>query len=170
MQKKNTNSYRKVIITLSIVIPIAVALLFSVKIKGVDLSFLPPIYAGINGLTAFLLIAALIAIKNKNIALHKKLVQCCLALSLLFLLCYVAYHITSDTTIYKGNYKTAYYFILISHILLSIGVIPLVLFTYLFAFEGNFEKHKKWTKIAFPTWLYVAITGVIIYFMISPFY
>lgn len=170
MQKKNTNSYRKVIITLSIVIPIAVALLFSVKIKGVDLPFLPPIYAGINGLTAFLLIAALIAIKNKNIALHKKLVQCCLALSLLFLLCYVAYHITSDTTIYKGNYKTAYYFILISHILLSIGVIPLVLFTYLFAFEGNFEKHKKWTKIAFPTWLYVAITGVIIYFMISPFY
>ncbi|MDG1841571.1 MAG: DUF420 domain-containing protein [Crocinitomicaceae bacterium] len=170
MNKKNTNTYRKVIITLSFVIPIAVALLFSVKIKGIDLSFLPPIYAGINGTTAILLIAALIAIKNKNINLHKRLIQCCLALSLLFLLCYVAYHITSDTTIYKGSYKTVYYFILISHIFLSIGVIPLVLFTYLFAFEGNFEKHKKWTKIAFPAWLYVAITGVVIYIMISPFY
>ena len=132
MHKKNTSTYRKVIITLSIVIPIAVALLFSVKIKGIDLSFLPPIYAGINGTTAILLIAALIAIKNKKINLHKSLIQSCLALSLLFLLCYVAYHITSDTTIYRGSYKTLYYFILISHIFLSIGVIPLVLFTYLY--------------------------------------
>ena len=77
---------------------------------------------------------------------------------------------TSNPTEYKGAYKVFYYFVLISHILLSIGVIPLVLFTYLFALEEKFEKHKKWTKIAFPAWLYVAITGVIVYFMISPFY
>ena len=166
---KNRN-YRKVIVAVSIVIPIAVAILFKIRINGIDFSFLPPIYAGINALTAILLTSALLAIKKKKIALHKLLIQCCLALSLLFLLSYLAYHMTSDPTEYKGSYKSLYYVILISHILLSIGVIPLVLFTYLFALEGKFEKHKKWTKIAFPTWLYVAITGVIVYFMISPFY
>lgn len=163
-------TFRKLIITVSIVIPIAVAALFGIKIDGVDFSFLPPFYAGINGLTAILLIGALWAIKNKNKALHQKLIQACLSLSLLFLLCYVAYHMTSDSTKYEGDLKVLYYFILISHIFLSVAVIPLVLFTYLFAWEGKFDKHKKWTRFAFPIWLYVAITGVIVYFMISPFY
>lgn len=163
-------TFRKLIITVSIVIPIAVAALFGIKIDGVDFSFLPPFYAGINGLTAILLIGALWAIKNKNKALHQKIIQACLSLSLLFLLCYVAYHMTSDSTKYEGDLKVLYYFILISHIFLSVAVIPLVLFTYLFAWEGKFDKHKKWTRFAFPIWLYVAITGVIVYFMISPFY
>jgi putative membrane protein len=162
--------FRKLIIIISIVIPIAVAALFGIKLEGIDFSFLPPFYAGINGLTAILLILALAAIKNKNIALHQRLIKFCLALSLLFLLCYVAYHMTSDSTAYEGNMKGLYYFILISHILLSIAVIPLVLFTYLFAWEGKFDKHKKWTKFAFPIWLYVAITGVVVYLMISPYY
>ena len=77
---------------------------------------------------------------------------------------------TSDSTAYEGSMKGVYYFILISHILLSVAVIPVVLFTYLFAWEGKFDKHKKWTRFAFPIWLYVAVTGVIVYFMISPFY
>lgn len=171
MESKETNSgLRKWIIALSVVIPLAVAALFGIKIEGVDLSFLPPIYAGINGLTAILLIAALMAIKSKKVDLHKRLIQACLTLSLLFLVAYVAYHITSETTVYEGAYKGVYYFILISHIVLSISVIPLVLFTYLFAWEGKFEKHKAWTKISFPIWLYVAVTGVVVYFMISPFY
>jgi len=171
MELKETNSgLRKWIIALSVVIPLAVAALFGIKIEGVDLSFLPPIYAGINGLTAILLIAALMAIKSKKVDLHKRLIQACLTLSLLFLVAYVAYHITSETTVYEGDYKGIYYFILISHIVLSISVIPLVLFTYLFAWEGKFEKHKKWTKISFPIWLYVAMTGVVVYFMIAPYY
>ena len=171
MESKETNSgLRKWIIALSVVIPLAVAALFGIKIDGVDLSFLPPIYAGINGLTAILLIAALMAIKSKKVDLHKRLIQACLTLSLLFLVAYVAYHVTSETTVYEGDYKGIYYFILISHIVLSISVIPLVLFTYLFAWEGKFEKHKVWTKISFPIWLYVAVTGVVVYFMISPFY
>ena len=164
---KNT---RKLIIVLSIVIPLAVAILFKVKIPGYDLSFLPPFYAGINGLTAILLIGALIAIKNKNVNLHQTLIQSSLILSVLFLLCYVAYHITSDSTAYKGNLPGVYFPLLISHIVLSVAVIPIVLFTYLFAWQGDFVKHKKWTKFAFPIWLYVAVTGVIVYFMISPFY
>lgn len=162
--------FRKLIIAVSIIIPLAVAALFGIKVEGVDLSFLPPVYAGINGLTAVLLIGALVAIKSKNRNLHQRLIQTCLGLSLLFLLCYVAYHMTSDSTPYGGEMKLLYYFILISHIFLSIAVIPVVLFTYLFAWEGKFEKHKKWTRFAFPIWLYVAITGVIVYEMISPFY
>ncbi|MFM7681887.1 MAG: DUF420 domain-containing protein [Bacteroidota bacterium] len=162
--------FRKLIVAVSIVIPVAVAALFGIRVDGIDFSFLPPFYAGINGLTAILLVSALIAIKSKNMALHQKLIQVCLVLSLLFLLCYVAYHMTSDSTPYGGNLKGLYYFILISHILLSIAVIPLVLFTYLFAWEGKFDKHKKWTRFAFPIWLYVAVTGVIVYLMISPYY
>lgn len=162
--------FRKLIIAVSIVIPIAVAALFGIKVDGVDLSFLPPFYAGINGLTAVLLIGALVAIKSKNMNLHQRLIQTCLSLSLLFLLCYVAYHMTSDSTPYGGEMKTLYYFILISHIVLSVVVIPIVLFTYLFAWEGKFDKHKKWTRFAFPIWLYVAVTGVIVYIMISPYY
>lgn len=161
---------RKLIIVLSIVIPLAVAFLFKVKIPGYDLSFLPPFYAGINGLTAVLLIGALIAIKNKNINLHQTLIQSSLFLSVLFLLCYVAYHITSDSTEYKGELPNIYFPLLISHIVLSVAVIPVVLFTYLFAWQGDYIRHKKWTKFAFPIWLYVAVTGVIVYFMISPFY
>jgi putative membrane protein len=162
--------FRKLIIAVSIVIPVAVAALFGIRVDGIDFSFLPPFYAGINGLTAILLVSALIAIKSKNMALHQRLIQVCLMLSLLFLLCYVAYHMTSDSTPYGGEMKGLYYFILISHILLSIAVIPLVLFTYLFAWEGKFDKHKKWTRFAFPIWLYVAVTGVIVYLMISPYY
>jgi putative membrane protein len=102
--------------------------------------------------------------------LHQRTIQTCLAISLLFLLCYVAYHMTSDSTVYEGSYKAIYYFILISHILLSVAVIPVVLFTYLFALEGNYVKHKKYTRFAFPIWLYVAVTGVVVYWMISPYY
>jgi putative membrane protein len=162
--------FRKLIIGISVIIPVAVAALFGIKIEGVDFSFLPPVYATINGLTAVLLIVALIAVKNKKIALHQRLVQICLGLSLLFLLAYVAYHMTSTSTPYGGGFKPLYYIILFSHIGLSIVVIPFVLFAYLHAYAGNFEKHRKLAKIAFPIWLYVAVTGVVVYIMISPFY
>lgn len=155
---------------LSIAIPVAVAALFGIKIEGVDLSFLPPIYATINGLTALLLILALISIKSRKIDLHKIFVHMALVFSVLFLLSYVAYHITSESTPYKGTLPYLYYFILISHIVLSIVVIPLVLFTYLYAWQGNYAKHKKMTRFSFPIWLYVATTGVIVYLMISPYY
>ena len=161
---------RRAIIIASIAIPLVVALLFGVKIDGVDLSFLPPIYASINGLTAVLLVVALIAIKQKNMPLHRGIIRLCLLLSLLFLGCYVAYHMTSDSTPYGGDCRLVYFIILITHIILSIAVVPLVLFTYLFAWQGNFERHKKWTKFTWPLWWYVALSGVIVYFMISPYY
>jgi len=182
----NKTSLRKWIIAVSIVIPIAVAALFGIKIEGVDFSFLPPIYASINGITAVLLLLALYFIKNGKVQRHQKTIQVALGLSVLFLLCYVAYHMTSDSTLYGDldangklddielkyvkSSRLAYIILLLSHITLSVAVIPVVLFTYLHAWEGNYQKHKKWAKFAFPIWLYVAVTGVVVYLMISPYY
>lgn len=163
-------SFKKLIVALSIVIPLAVALLFEIKVEGLDFSFLPPIYATINGITAVLLVSALIAVKNKKITLHQNLMKTALLCSLMFLVLYVLYHISSDSTPYGGESTTLYYTILISHIILSVGVVPLVLFTYFYAWQGNYEKHKRWTRFSFPIWLYVAVSGVIVYLMISPYY
>lgn len=165
--------YNKLIIAVSVLIPVVVAVLFTVKIPNVEpLSFLPPIYASINAFTALILIVALIAIKNKKIKLHSKLMQTAIALSLVFLLMYVAYHMTSESTVFGGEgwIRYFYLFILISHILLSITVIPFVLITYVRAITNDIKAHKKIAKITFPLWLYVAISGVIVYIMISPYY
>jgi putative membrane protein len=167
---KKVKQARTLIVALSVVIPVVVAVLFKVQIDGVDLTFLPKIYAGINGLTAIVLITALVAIKSKNMNLHRNLIRFALLLSLLFLAAYVAYHATSSPTEYKGGVPGIYYTLLISHIVLSVAVIPMVLFTYLAAWEGRFDAHKKWTRFSFPIWLYVAVSGVVVYFMISPFY
>ena len=165
------------IIIVSILIPVVVALLFMIKLKdfGINVApmhFLPPIYATINGVTAVLLIAAVLAIKNKNKKLHQLLISTAIACSLLFLVLYVAYHMTTDSTKFGGEgvIRYVYFFILISHITLSITVIPLVLFSYVRAIGGDFVGHKKLTRYTFPLWLYVAITGVVVYLMIAPYY
>lgn len=161
------------IIFLSVAIPLAVAILFGMpKIKGYDLSFLPPIYASINALTAVLLILAVVAIKKGKRVIHERLMKTCIALSASFLLMYIAYHLTSESTSFGGTgiIRYVYFFILISHILLSVAVIPFVLFTYVRAWMGRFEMHKSLARITFPLWLYVAVTGVVVYLMISPYY
>ena len=179
---ENTNiqsekKYNKWIVALSIIIPLAVAALFGINLRdlGFDvkpLTFLPPIYATINGLTAFILLLAFWAIKNKNIMLHESLMKTAIGCSVVFLVMYVAYHMTSDSTKFGGEgiIKYVYYFILITHILLSIVIIPFVLITYVRAITKDFERHKKIARITFPIWLYVAITGVIVYLLISPYY
>lgn len=167
---KKLKNAKIAIYSASIAIPLVVAILFGVKIPGVNLNFLPKFYATINGITAVYLVFALIAIKRKNQVAHRRYIRLSLLLSLLFLVCYVAYHMTSDPTHYGGENPGLYYFLLISHIILSVVVVPIVLFTYLFAWQGNFEKHKKWTRFAWPIWFYVAVTGVIVYKMIAPYY
>ncbi|MCF6297473.1 MAG: DUF420 domain-containing protein [Flavobacteriaceae bacterium] len=164
--------YNKLVIILSIAIPLVVAMLFSVKIDVQLPVFLPPIYASINALTALLLLVAVWAIKNKKIKLHERLMKTAIVFSVVFLLLYIAYHITSNSTTFRGEgmIKYFYYFILISHILLSIIVIPFVLITFVRAITNNFERHKKIARITFPLWLYVAISGVVVYIMISPYY
>ncbi len=188
MQKNNDleKKFKPVIIALSIVIPVVVAVLFTVKLEGVDFSFLPHIYAPINGLTAIVLVLAVLKVKNGKIETHKKLIKFAMALSLAFLACYVMYHMTSEATLYgdvDGNgelnstesedfqsSRLIYIIILISHIILSVSVIPLVLFAYLKGILDRVEEHKKIVKYAFPIWLYVAVSGVIVYLMILPFY
>nr|WP_121269598.1 DUF420 domain-containing protein [Pedobacter schmidteae] len=165
--------YNKWIVLLSIVIPLAVAVLFYVKIpNATPLPFLPPIYATINGITAVLLVVAVIAVKNGKIKLHEYLMKCSIGCSVLFLLMYIAYHMTTPSTSFGGvgSIRYVYFFILLTHILLSIAIIPLVLITYVRALAKRFDRHKKIAKITFPLWLYVAVTGVIVYLMISPYY
>ena len=169
--------YSKLIVLVSILIPVVVAILFGVKLKdlGYDvepLSFLPPIYATINGITAVVLVSAVVAIKKGNKDMHQRLMTLAIVLSLAFLVMYVAYHMTTDSTKFGGEgfIRLVYFFLLISHILLSIAVIPLVLITYVRALAAKFDQHKKIAKITFPIWLYVAVTGVIVYLMIAPYY
>ena len=193
---KNTKLYNILIWIVSIIVPVVVALLlfikwdqdkliFNMRIPNYDpiilfenlpiaepLTFLPPIYATINGLTGILLVLAVYFIKKGKRQIHENLIKICIALSLSFLVMYIAYHVTSDPTTFGGSGLIAYiyFFILITHILLSIIVIPLVLVSYVRAFQSKFVSHKKIAKITFPIWLYVAVTGVIVYLMISPYY
>ena len=175
--KISEKKYNVWIAILSIAIPLVVAILFKVKLRDLGfvvkpLSFLPPIYATINGITALVLVCAVISIKNGKRKLHENLMTTAIALSVVFLGMYVAYHMTSEATKYGGEgvLKAVYFFILITHIILSIVTIPLVLVTYVHALSERFDKHKKIAKITFPIWLYVAVTGVIVYLMISPYY
>ena len=169
--------YKGIIWALSIIIPIAVAVLFGINLPkmGYDvkpLSFLPPIYATINGLTAVCLVIAVSAIKKGNVKLHERLIKLCMVFSSLFLLMYVAYHMTSVSTRFEGEgmIRYVYYFILVTHIILSVIIIPFVLFTFVRGIAGAYERHKKLARITYPMWLYVAVTGVIVYLMISPYY
>ena len=164
--------YNKLIVALSVVIPLAVAILFGVKIDLELPVFLPPIYASINALTALLLVLAVLAVKKGNIKRHELLMKIAIGCSLVFLVLYVLYHMTSDSTKFLGEgfVKYVYYAILISHIVLSIAVIPFVLITYVRGITNQIELHKKIAKYTFPLWLYVAVTGVVVYLMISPYY
>jgi putative membrane protein len=177
---ENSNLEKKFktpIILVSIIIPVAVVLLFSIRlidfgINVAPLSFLPPIYATINGITAALLVSAVVAIKKGNRAIHEKLMTTAIVCSVVFLIMYVAYHMTADPTKFggEGAIKYVYFFLLLTHIALSVTIIPLVLFTYVKALAGQFDNHKKIAKITFPLWLYVAVTGVVVYLMIAPYY
>jgi len=169
----NSNKkYNKLIIALSIAIPLLVAMLFGVKLDYKLPVFLPPIYASINAMTSILLIIAVWAIKNKKKILHENLMKTAVVFSVIFLILYVAYHMTSNSTPYGGTglIKYFYFFILISHILLSIIVIPFVLITFVRAITNDLKRHKKIARITFPLWLYVTISGVLVYLMISPYY
>ncbi|CAN5226903.1 DUF420 domain-containing protein [soil metagenome] len=173
MEQVQPEPYKKLIIALSVVVPLAVAVLFSIPpLPGYDFRFLPPIYATFNGITAVLLIISYLSIRNGKRELHETLNKICLGLSGAFLVCYVLYHLTSTATPYGGEgiWRGIYFFILITHIALSVIVIPFVLFTFSRALSGNFERHRQLAKFTFPIWLYVAVTGVIVYLMISPYY
>lgn len=160
---------------LSIAIPVAVAVLLGLPTKlnlGDWVYVLPDVIGVINTLTAVALVAAFVAVKNKRIDLHKKFNGLAFVLGAVFLVCYVLYHASAESTPYggEGPIRYVYYFLLISHILLSIGVVPLVLLAFYYALNGMIDRHKKIVKYTFPIWLYVSVTGVAVYLMISPYY
>ncbi|MBI2269945.1 MAG: DUF420 domain-containing protein [Bacteroidetes bacterium] len=133
---------------------------------------LPKLHAFLNGTCSILLVCSFMAIRRKKIALHKKLNITAFFLSSLFLLSYITYHyMAGDTAFPKDNpLRPVYLFILISHIILAAGVLPLILLSFYRGLQGQIDKHRKLTRWSFPVWLYVTVTGVVVYLMISPYY
>ncbi len=162
---------KRTINIISIVVPLLVLAMFQVKFEG-DFDFLPHIYAPINALTALLLPIAIYQIKKGNRKAHEYIIKTAISLSVVFLGMYLVYHATSEETKFggDGSIRYVYFFFLITHILFSIGVVPMVLHTYFRAATEQFKKHKKLGKITFFVWEYVAISGVIVYLMIRPYY
>jgi putative membrane protein len=140
--------------------------------EGVSLDFLPMVHAIINTLVALCLIIALVSIKQGNIPRHKVFMTSAMFLSLLFLLCYVAYHFTSEETRFGGvgAIRTVYFILLITHIFFAALSLPFILLTYLAGLADRRSDHRKLAKFTFPMWLYVAVTGPICYLMLRPYY
>jgi len=160
---------------LSIGIPIVVAVLLGIRSKvdlGAWTSLLPHFIGGINTLTSILLVLGMIVLKAGKIQWHRYAMTCAFILGGLFLVCYVTYHLSNPSTSYGGTgfYRYLYYFVLISHIGLSLVVLPLVLRAFFFAITEQYARHRRVAKFAFPIWLYVSVTGVLVYLMISPYY
>lgn len=173
MKKSSANN--KLINILSIAIPIAVAVLIGIQTRiplGDWTKILPHVIGLLNSTTAISLVIGFIAIKNKNVELHRKSMGVAFAQGAVFLVLYILYHISNPSTPFGGQgiIRPIYYFLLISHILLSIGVVRLVLLAIYHALTGEIERHKKIVKWAFPIWLYVSISGVLVYLLISPYY
>lgn len=187
----NDKLYFRIILAISIAIPVVVALLLLIPGKenlsnSFDVTFLPKLNAIINSAVTLLLIAGFIAIRNKKQNTHKSFMLTAFFLSGLFLVSYVTYHFLASESKFgdlnhdgvldaaenaaAGSTRYIYYFILLTHILLSTAIVPMVLFTIYRSFAGQFEKHRKLAKWTLPVWLYVSITGVVVYLLIAPYY
>ncbi len=139
---------------------------------GWSTTFLPPIHAGINALAAVVLLVSLIFIKLGQVKLHRATMVLAMFLSVLFLLSYVAYHMTNDPTRFGGvgPVRTVYFLLLVSHIVFAAVSLPFILFTFIAGWTNRFAAHRKLARWVFPLWLYVAITGPICYWMLRPYY
>lgn len=139
--------------------------------EGVDLSFLPVFHSTMNVLVAICLVAALVFVKKKDIKNHQRMIYLAMAFSAFFLLSYVAHHATAQPIKFQGEgaIRVIYLIILNTHILLAGVVFPFILFTFIRAYRGEIDKHRKLAKKTFPIWLYVAITGPLVYLMLASF-
>ena len=173
--KKNDKQAKALILTVSFVVLALVVLTSRFKLQ-LDLGFNPHLFATLNACINFivtiLLIIAFVAVKNKNYVQHKNLMLFAMVLSSIFLLSYVAHHLLAGETKFGGTgaLRYIYYFILATHIPLAGIILPFILFTAYRSLTGEFEKHKKLARYTWPLWLYVSITGVIVYLLISPYY
>ena len=156
----------------SAVVLAVVVLMREISLPLGDFSFLPPFHSTVNALTAVVLIYSFLQIKKGNVKAHRNANVLALVLSVVFLLSYVLYHITTETVSYggEGALRYLYFFLLISHIVLSAVILPFILFTFIRAYTNQIEKHKKMARWVFPLWLYVAVTGPICYLLLMPYY
>jgi putative membrane protein len=174
--KTNDAKYFILIAVLSVAIPVVVALLLFVpqtgKLGDVDVTFLPKLHALLNSLTAIALVLGFRFIKKGNIRYHRFAMVTAIVLSAFFLISYVTYHYQAPPTRFggEGAIRGIYYFILLTHIVLAAVIVPLVLLSVYFAVSNQIPRHRRIARWTFPIWLYVAITGVVVYFMISPYY
>lgn len=187
--KKNDKKAKLFIYTVSVLVFAAVVMLSKIKLNsnpGFDVHIFAKANAIINSLVAVLLLAGFIAVKQKKYLLHKKIMLSAILLSVLFLISYIAHHLLAGETKFgdinhdgilsinekalAGNIRMLYYFLLITHIPLAAIILPFILFTAYRALTGEYDKHKKLVKVTWPVWLYVAISGVIVYLLISPYY
>ena len=186
---KNDRKAKILIWTVSIIVFVAVVILSKYKLV-LDIGFNPHLFALanaiINSIVAVLLLAGLIAIKQRKLVLHRTIMLSAISLSVLFLLCYIGHHLLAGETKYgdinhdgiiseterlqAGGLRTFYYILLVTHIPLAAIILPFILFTAYRALTGEYDKHKKLTRITWPIWFYVAVTGVVVYWMIHPFY
>ena len=162
--------------TISAVVTALVAFLIffpqALQFGSLDVRYLPAFHATINGTCTILLLAGFWMIKKRNFKAHKALMVATFVLSGIFLISYVIYHSQAPATKFggEGAIRYVYFFILITHIILAAIIMPLALFTISRSWRGEFEKHKKIARITLPIWLYVTVTGVVVYLMISPYY
>jgi putative membrane protein len=175
--KKNDKQAKTIIWIVSFVVFAAVAFLVNVKLfKGINLGFnvhlLALFNAVVNAMVSILLVWAMVAVKNKSFVLHKRLMMSAIVLSVLFLVSYIGHHLLADETKFggTGTIRYVYFFILITHIFLATIILPFILFTAYRALIGEYDKHKKLARYTWPLWLYVSITGVLVYYFISPYY
>jgi len=170
----NERLQNRLIWIVSFLVPAIVAALFFLPVLeiGTDVSMLPALNASINATVSILLILGVWFIKKGKIQQHRACMIGAFGLSALFLVSYVIYHSATESTPYGGDgwIRAIYFIILLSHIILAAIILPLILITLSRALSNRFDKHKKIARITFPLWLYVSVTGVIVYLMISPYY
>ncbi|KPC73894.1 membrane protein [Thermoactinomyces vulgaris] len=174
--KVKTDNYTPWIVGITILLNSVIALLFFMPkydgLSHLDLTFLPALNAVFNSFTTLFLLGALIFIKRKNITMHRRFIFAAFTSTFLFLITYVFYHLNAESTPFGGEgvIKVIYYIVLISHIVLAAPTVFLALYTAVFGYKMDVEKHRKIARYTMPIWLYVSITGVLVYLMISPYY
>ena len=174
--RKNDKKAKGLIWVFSAVVFLVIAALSRLPRLNVDLGFDPHVFAAINAVinstVAVLLIAALVAVRNKRYLQHKRLMFAAMYLSVIFLVSYVAHHLLAGDTKFggEGTIRFVYFILLISHIILAAVILPFILFTAYRGLTGEYERHKKLSRYTWPLWLYVAISGPLVYLMISPYY
>lgn len=171
--KKNDSKAKGLIFTVSFVVFAVIASLSRIKLDvelGFDKHLFAKINAVLNSMVSILLIAGLATIKMKKRKIHENIMLTAMVLSILFLVSYICHHLFTGDTVYQGAYRSIYLVVLITHIILAAVILPFILFTAYRALTGDYQKHKKLARVTWPVWLYVSVTGVVVYLLISPYY